>query len=117
MDGLENSKPNGRDDHEPIRFEDESEKPIPFDDSDDDTPSVKISHSPLNLGGKEKGDEKPIRPTIVKPAEKIVSNSERITGAKTFFTPIISVLISMYSFDISAAVITCFKNILSVASS
>ncbi|HIJ72322.1 MAG TPA: hypothetical protein HPP87_13350 [Planctomycetes bacterium] len=66
----------------------EDEKPIPFDDSDDDTPD--ISHSPLNLGGSttEMPRAEPSRniPETRKraPAEEV--SSKAITGVKTFFT-------------------------------
>lgn len=61
------------------------DKPIPFDDTD--TADANISHSPLNLGAgaKPQTAAQPATPIGKPPAEKIVS-TERITGAKTFFT-------------------------------
>jgi len=65
----------------------EDEKPIPFDDSDVDTPDV--SHSPLNLGGStaeapraEPSRSAPEARERPSPAE---ISSQKITGVKTFF--------------------------------
>lgn len=61
------------------------DKPIPFDD---DTSQMKVSHSPLNLGGGgEASVAKPVveKPIGEKPAEK-KALADRITGVKTFFT-------------------------------
>ena len=59
----------------------ESDKPIPFDD---DTSDTDVLHSPLSLGS---GDTvKASMPAAKKPTERTVSSSERITGVKTFFT-------------------------------
>jgi hypothetical protein len=64
----------------------DSQKPIPFDNS-----QGSISHSPLNLGGagpsSEEAESAP-EPTshLEKPAGEIVSWPDRITGVKNFFT-------------------------------
>ncbi|MFA5252988.1 MAG: hypothetical protein WC454_10455 [Phycisphaerae bacterium] len=59
------------------------DKPIPFDNS--------VSHAPLDLGGGGAAPPKIERPAMppsamIKPAEKVSSSAERITGVKTFFT-------------------------------
>jgi hypothetical protein len=78
----------------------DSEAPIPFDDSDLDKSG--ISHAPLDLGGgpvqaPKQAAQKPAesstqtpkiktpKPVSQKPGEKVIS-SDRITGVKTFFT-------------------------------
>lgn len=59
------------------------DKPVPVKEEtiafDDDEDVTKISHSPLDLGGR------PASQKTGRPTEKKVS-SERITGVKTFFT-------------------------------
>jgi len=84
MDDIDNSRPYGNED---------LDEPIPIGD---DTGQMKVSHSPLNLGG---GDatgpakspvKKPVHSTgsvqaVEKPADNKGSAS-RITGVKTFFT-------------------------------
>lgn len=76
MDNFESSNSDKKED---------LDAPIPFDD--DDTSKASVSHSPLDLGGgtAEVPTAQPMTPIAKKTAEKIVS-SERITGAKTFFT-------------------------------
>ena len=64
--------------------------PIPFDN--DDTSVANVSHSPLSLGGgtaeapTAEAAAQPMKLIAKKPAEKIVSSADRITGVKTFFT-------------------------------
>jgi hypothetical protein len=64
----------------------DTDKPIPFDDSDPGGSGV--SHAPLDLGGTSPVQipkvEAP-KPVARKPAEKTVSTN-RIAGVKTFFT-------------------------------
>ncbi|RKY20844.1 MAG: hypothetical protein DRP62_08330 [Planctomycetota bacterium] len=67
---------------EPIRLDEDTDKPIPFDG--EDTSNTKISHSPLSLGGDDTATAP--RPVTKKPTEKMVSSPDRITGVKTFFT-------------------------------
>lgn len=80
MDNFDSNKLSGNED---------SDKPIPFDD---DTSQTKVSHSPLSLGGGTAQVAKPVvekpileKQTVEKPAEKKAS-ADRITGVKTFFT-------------------------------
>ena len=81
MDNINNDSPASENLDEPISLDDDSDKPIPFDDSDTD-----VSHSPLHLGNNNNAAASaPVRPTPKKVDEKIVS-SDRITGMKTFFT-------------------------------
>jgi hypothetical protein len=83
MDDFDNSKtPANREPDEPIRIDEDIDKPIPFDD--EDTSDTNVSHSPLSLGGG--GTATAPRPVTKKPTEKIVSSHERITGVRTFFT-------------------------------
>lgn len=84
MDDFDSINLGKEDNEEFVPLESEPET-IPFDDSDDDTTSAKVSHSPLNLGREGSAVEKPIKPIIGKPSEKIVSSPDRITGVKTFF--------------------------------
>jgi hypothetical protein len=81
MDNLDSNK---------VPADDNLDEPIPFDD--DGTGDTEVSHSPLNLGGsgtvEVSGAEvtaQPVRAAGKKPAEKIISSPERITGMKTFF--------------------------------
>jgi len=68
------------------------DEPIPFDDSDTDSPS--ISHSPLNLGGGETTEAPKVEMTapataavpVEKKSTEQASSPERITGVRTFFT-------------------------------
>jgi hypothetical protein len=77
--GPQPPKPN-----QPIPFDRDSDKPIPFDIGDTSQPG--ISHSPLDLGAGAAEAQKIAMPKpILKPQEKIVS-ADRITGVKTFFT-------------------------------
>lgn len=72
--------------NEPLPFNRDSDKPIPFDS--DSAVKAGVSHSPLDLGVSSAAEAPKIAtPTPVekKVAEKIVSAS-RITGLKTFFT-------------------------------
>ena len=69
---------------QPIPFDRNSDKPIPFDIGDISQPG--ISHSPLDLGAGTTEAQKIAMPKpVLKPQEKIVS-ADRITGVKTFFT-------------------------------
>jgi len=69
---------------QPIPFDRNSDKPIPFDIGDTSQPG--ISHSPLDLGAGTTEAQKIAMPKpVLKPQEKIVS-TDRITGLKTFFT-------------------------------
>lgn len=69
---------------QPIPFDRDSDKPIPFDIGDTSQPG--ISHSPLDLGAGTTEAQKIAMPKpVLKPQEKIVS-TDRITGVKTFFT-------------------------------
>jgi len=88
MDNLDINKPLPRQN---------SDEPIPFDDSDAN--STNVSHSPLDLGGgaavevpKPKLTGMAVKPAVQKPVQKPAENAEnivsgdRITGIKTFFT-------------------------------
>jgi hypothetical protein len=69
---------------QPIPFDRNSDKPIPFDIGDTSQPG--ISHSPLDLGvGAAEARKIAMPKPILKPQERIVS-ADRITGLKTFFT-------------------------------
>ena len=69
---------------QPIPFDRDSNKTIPFDVSDTHQPG--ISHAPLDLGTGAADALKIAMPKpVLKPQEKIVS-ADRITGVKTFFT-------------------------------
>jgi hypothetical protein len=71
---------------QPIPFDRDSNKPIPFDSAG--TGQAGVSHSPLDLGAGMTAEAPKIaipRPIEKKPAEKIIS-ADRITGVKTFFT-------------------------------
>jgi len=69
---------------QPIPFDRNSDKPIPFDIGDISQPG--ISHAPLDLGAGTTEAQKIAMPKpVIKPQEKIVS-ADRITGLKTFFT-------------------------------
>jgi len=96
MDNFDSNKLSGNEDlDKPIPLDNDSDKPIPFDD---DTSQMKVSHSPLSLGGGGKAPAPVLRqegaavakPVAVKPTEKRVSTPDltagRITGVKTFFT-------------------------------
>jgi hypothetical protein len=80
----------------PIPLDDDTGKPIPFDDGSEET---NVSHSPLNLGGDNTKEptkppakeppktSNPSRPqTTTKVAGQEISGSGRIEGVKTFFT-------------------------------
>ena len=83
MDDFDNSNtPANREPDEPIRIDEDIDKPIPFDG--EGINNTKISHSPLSLGGGDTATAP--RPVTKKPTEKIVSLPDRITGVKTFFT-------------------------------
>ncbi|MHC4413475.1 MAG: hypothetical protein ACYSW6_11000 [Planctomycetota bacterium] len=88
MDKFNINNTGDKDSDKPIPLESGSEKTIPFDGSG--IGGAKVSHSPLNLGGKGSGLSKPQsnishnRPIGKTQAEKVVS-SERITGMKIFF--------------------------------
>ena len=56
--------------------------PIPFDDAD--TSEAGVSHSPSDLGGGTA--ETPTAEVTAQPMAEKIASSERITGAKTFFT-------------------------------
>jgi len=60
------------------------DKPIPFDDSDNE-PETEISHSPLDLGGND-AISTDSEPAIAAAPSETALSSERITGVKTFFT-------------------------------
>ena len=73
--------------NQPLPFDRDSDKPIPFDDSDA-RPAASISHSPLDLGAGSTTEATKIatpKPVEKKITDKIAS-SDRITGIKTFFT-------------------------------
>lgn len=72
MDNFNINNPVGKD----------SDKSVPFDNSG--TSGARVSHSPLNLGGKTPGLSQPQGGIGKAKAEKAAS-SERITGVKTFF--------------------------------
>lgn len=71
---------------QPLPFDRNSDKPIPFDS--DNPAQAGISHAPLDLGvgsTAEAAQAAMPKPAEKKIAEKIVSTN-RITGIKTFFT-------------------------------
>jgi hypothetical protein len=71
---------------QPLPFDRNSDKPIPFDS--DNPAQAGISHAPLDLGAgstAEAAQAAMPKPAEKKIAEKIVSTN-RITGVKTFFT-------------------------------
>ena len=83
MDNFDNNGASANQEpDEPIRLDEDIDKPIPFDG--EDTSNTKISHSPLSLGGGDTATAP--RPVTKKPTEKIVSSPDHITGVKTFFT-------------------------------
>jgi len=66
----------------------EDEKPIPFDDSDAEPPSV--SHSPLNLGSdtidiSDAGPVEKVSPAAESAPSGKFKSTDRITGVKTFY--------------------------------
>lgn len=94
MDNMNNSSNFGGGNlEEPTSFgsEQELDKPISFEGSDDADQSG-ISHAPLNLGGDStakapavKPKDQPVKPARGKPPET-ASSRDRITAVKTFFT-------------------------------
>jgi hypothetical protein len=71
---------------QPIPFDRDSNKPIPFDIGATSQPG--ISHAPLDLGAGSTAESPQVampKPAEKKIAEKVVSTN-RITGIKTFFT-------------------------------
>ncbi len=86
MDNFNSSNFEGQNINDPIRLNQDLDKPIPLEDIS--IGGGGVSHSPLDLGGSSPVEIPKIDvPGSVekKPAEKIVSG-ERITGVKTFFT-------------------------------
>jgi len=76
MDDIDSSRPYGNED---------VDEPIPIGD---DTGQMKVSHSPLSLGGSDAtGPAKsPVeKPNIKKPTDN-KGSADQITGVKTFFT-------------------------------
>ena len=87
MDNFNSNNLGGQNLNEPIPLGEDLDKPIPFDNTGDGGTSV--SHSPLDLGGSSPVEAPKIKvpqPVAMKPTEKKVVSSDRITGVKTFFT-------------------------------
>jgi len=85
MDDFMSKNPANQNLNESIPFDNDPDKPIPFDDSDSGKASV--SRSPLSLGGGAKQAQRIETPKIPvkKPTQEITSGN-RITSIKTFFT-------------------------------
>jgi len=88
MDNFNINNMGGKDFDKPIPSKKGSEKTVPFDGSG--LGGSKVSHSPLNLGGKAPRLSQPEgnigREDFIRKANaEKVSSSERITGMKTFF--------------------------------
>ncbi len=87
MDNFESINLGGQNLNEPIPLGEDLDKPIPFDNTG--TGGTGVSHSPLDLGGSSPVEAPKIKvpqPVAMKPTEKKVVSSDRITGVKTFFT-------------------------------
>ncbi len=87
MDNFESINLGGQNLNEPIPLGEDLDKPIPFDNIG--AGGTGVSHSPLDLGGSSPVEAPKIKvpqPGAMKPTEKKVVSSDRITGVKTFFT-------------------------------
>ena len=87
MDNFESINLGGQNLNEPIPLGEDLDKPIPFDNTG--AGGTGVSHSPLDLGGSSPVEAPKIKvpqPVAMKPTEKKVVSSDRITGVKTFFT-------------------------------
>jgi hypothetical protein len=88
MYNFDNSNSSDKNSGKPMPFNNDSDEPSTFNNSDD----TSISHSPLNLGGSSTIDIPKVKAAAetTGPAEKqpvgTTASTERITGVRTFFT-------------------------------